>query len=253
MTKSTTAISSNSVLPAGPLPLYYQLQQAIRDRVAAGEWKPGDQIPTIRELCDVYGVSRITVDQALGILAREGILTRRQGKGVFVAAPKIEQGPLGLVSFTEEISRPGHMAGSRMLSLTREPATAEVAAALEISSSEPVVSLIRLRIADEQIMGLQQAYLPDRLFPGLADLTAPIDSLYRLLQERYHVIPTAATDTYEPICLERATATLLEARTGDAAFSVKRITHDQRGRVIEYVVSVLRGDRYKVVLQLQQP
>ncbi len=80
-----------------------------------------------------------------------------------------------------------------------------------------------------------------------------IDSLYRLLQERYHVIPTAVTDTYEPICLDRVTAALLCVRTGAPAFSVKRVTHDQRGRVIEYVVSVLRGDRYKVILRLQHP
>jgi GntR family transcriptional regulator len=235
------------------LPLYHQLQQAIRDRIAAEEWKPGDQIPTIRELCDLYGVSRITVVQALGVLAQEGLLTRRQGKGVFVAVPKIEQGPVALMSFTEEMTSRGHVAASRTVSLTRESATPAVASKLELTPDELVVSLRRLRIADGQTMGVQQVYLPERLFPGLADVTEPIDSLYGLLEERYDVIPTAATDTYEPICLDRVTAALLEGRTGDPAFSVERITRDQHGRVFEHVVSVLRGDRYKVVLQLQHP
>ncbi len=242
-----------TALRNGPVPLYHQLQQAIRDRVAAGEWAPGDQIPTIRELCALYGVSRITVAQALSTLVQEGLLTSHQGKGVFVAVPKIEQGPVRLVSFTEEIARRGHTAVSRPLRMARALATADVAARLELSPGDPIVVLERLRLADGQPMGTQKAHLPERFFPGLADVAEPIDSLYRLLQERYGVVPTIATDTFEPISVDRATAALLEVRPGAPAFSVERVTRDQRSRLIEYVVSVLRGDRYKVVLTLERP
>src|ERR671936_968380 len=133
------------LLLAGPAPLYYQLQQAVRDRIAAGEWRPGDQIPTIREFGQIYGVSRITVVQALHSLAREGLLTRRQGKGVFVAESKIEQGPVRLLSFTDDITRRGQRPASRTLSLRREPASAEVAARLELAPGDGVLVLERLR------------------------------------------------------------------------------------------------------------
>ncbi|TME93444.1 MAG: GntR family transcriptional regulator [Chloroflexi bacterium] len=207
---------------AGPAPLYYRLQQAVRDRIAAGEWCPGDQIPTIREFGETYGVSRITVVQALHGLAREGLLTRRQGKGVFVAEPKIEQGPIRLLSFTDDITRRGHRPSTRMLDVRRERASPELASRLEL------------------------------LVPGLAD-TQPIESLYRLLRDRYSIVPARATETFEPIVLDRETARLLSVAPGSPAFAVERITRDRANRAFEFVKSTMRGDRYKVVLELVAP
>src|SRR5229473_8560762 len=89
-------------LPGGRAPLYTRLRQALHERVTSGEWRPGEQIPTIRQLGELYGVSRITVVQALDSLAREGILIRWQGKGVFVGQPMPGQPRMPLLSFTEE-------------------------------------------------------------------------------------------------------------------------------------------------------
>ncbi len=241
-----------SLLTNRPLPLYHQLQQALTERIERGEWQPGDQLPTIRELCQQYGVSRMTVVQALSLLSQKGLVTSQQGKGIFVAQPKIEHGPVGLVSFTEEITRRGYTPSSRVLSLRQEPAGVEVADRLQIAPGDSVCVIERLRIADDLPMGVQRAYLPERLFPGLASVTEPIESLYRLLQERYGVAPTAATESYEPALADRATAALLEIRPGSPVFVVERLTRDQRNRVIEWVSSVLRGDRYKVVLRLER-
>jgi len=237
---------------AGPAPLYYRLQQAVRDRIAAGEWCPGDQIPTIREFGETYGVSRITVVQALHGLAREGLLTRRQGKGVFVAEPKIEQGPIRLLSFTDDITRRGHRPSTRMLDVRRERASPELATRLELSTGDPVIVLDRLRLADVEPMGVQHAFLPERLVPGLAD-TQPIESLYRLLRDRYSIVPARATETFEPIVLDRETARLLSVAPGSPAFAVERITRDRANRAFEFVKSTMRGDRYKVVLELVAP
>jgi GntR family transcriptional regulator len=239
-----------SVLPlAGPMPLYYRLQQALNDRIAAGEWRPGQQIPTIRELGDTYRVSRITVVQALQNLAREGLLRRRQGKGVFVAEPKIEQGPVRLLSFTDDITRRGHRPESRTLSARREAASPELAARLNVTPGEPVLLLERLRLADGEPMGVQRAFLPERLVPGLVD-TRRIQSLYRLLRDRYGLIPSWATETFEPVVVDRKTARLLGVTSGSPAFGVERITRDQANRTFEFVSSVMRGDRYKVLLKL---
>ena len=242
-----------SPLPlVGPAPLYFRLQQAVRDRIAAGEWRPGQQIPTIRELGETYGVSRITVVQALHSLAREGLLTRRQGKGVFVAEPKIEQGPVRLLSFTDDITRRGHRPASRTLNLRTEPSTPEVAERLELRAGESVTVIERLRLADEEPMGFQRVFLPARLFPGIADYE-PIHSLYQLLRDRYGVAPKRATETFEPVVVDRGLARLLGVSAGSPAFAVERITRDQANRPFEYVRSTMRGDRYKVLLELVAP
>lgn len=251
----STGPATRAVTPlvSGPIPLYHQLRQALRDRIAAGEWHPGDQVPTIRELCHLYGVSRITAIQALGALAHEGVLARKQGKGTFVAEPKIEHGPVRLLSFTEDITRRGHVPGSRILELARIPASQTIAARLQVARGDAVVLLRRLRLTDGKPMGVQNAYLPDDFFPGLAEVREPIDSLYRLLDTRYGVVPTKATEAYEPIVVDNDTASLLGVRRGAPAFSVERLTRDQRNRLVEFTVSVLRGDRYKVVLDLAGP
>src|SRR5438445_7206133 len=110
-------------LPGGRAPLYARLRQAIRDRITSGEWRPGDQIPTIRQLGELYGVSRITVVQALEMLAREGLLMRWQGKGVFVGEPRAAEPRIPLLSFTEETMARGATPSSRTLRLRLEPAT----------------------------------------------------------------------------------------------------------------------------------
>ncbi len=236
----------------GPVPLYHQLRRIVRERIASGEWQPGQQIPTIRELCDMYGVSRMTVVQALATLDQEGLLTRRQGKGVFVAGPRIEHGPVRLTSFTEESQRRGHIPDSRTLASRIESASREIATRLEVAAGEPLVVLERLRLADGEPMGIQTAYLPERYFPGLADSAQPVDSLYRLMQERFGIVPTEAMDTYSAVRLDRSTAELLGVKPTSAAFSVERVSRDQHNRVVEYVLSTFRGDRYKVVLHLQR-
>src|SRR5919204_5771961 len=102
-------------LPGGRAPLYSRLRQALRERVTSGEWRPGDQLPTISQLGELYGVSRITVVQALDALAREGLLVRWQGKGVFVSQPRFEAPRAPLLSFSEEAAQRGQTPGSRTL------------------------------------------------------------------------------------------------------------------------------------------
>src|SRR5512134_2273115 len=108
------------MLPRSPIarnhsavPLYVRVREAIRDRIAAGEWKPGDLIPAESKLLDVFAVSRATIRQALLELVREGLLVRKQGRGTFVATRKIVERLPQLVSFSEEMRREGLRASTR--------------------------------------------------------------------------------------------------------------------------------------------
>ena len=239
-------------LPGGRAPLYSRLRQAIRDRVASGEWRPGDQIPTIRQLGELYGVSRMTVVQALDPLAHEGVLIRWQGKGIFVGQPRAAQPRIQLLSFTEETVARGATPSSRTLRLRLEPATPGLMARFDLKPYERVVLLERLRLVNGSPLSLQQAYLPEHCVPGLVEQREPIESLYQVLANTYGVLPTNALESYEPIHLSPDQARLLETRPGAPAFHVDRTTSDQHGRTIEFVTSVVRGDRYAVRLHLSR-
>src|SRR5258708_2553502 len=156
-------------LPGGRAPLYTRLRQALRDRVVSGEWRPGDQIPTIRQLGELYGVSRITVVQALDALAHEGVLIRWQGKGIFVGQPRAAEPCIPLLSFTEETVARGATPGSRMLRLRLETATPGLLARLDLKPHERVVLLERLRLVDGSPLAVQQAYLPEHFVPRLVE------------------------------------------------------------------------------------
>src|SRR5712692_9461218 len=164
---------SATPLPGGRAPLYTRLRQAIRDRVASGEWRPGDQIPTIRQLGELYGVSRITVVQALDTLAHEGVLIRWQGKGIFVGQPRAAEPRIPLLSFTEETVARGATPTSRTLRLRLEPATPGLLARLDLQPHEGVVLLERLRLVNGSPLALQRAYLPRHIVPDMLERTEP--------------------------------------------------------------------------------
>src|SRR5438874_11683151 len=195
-------------LPGGRAPLYSRLRQALRDRVTSGEWRPGDQIPTIRQLGSLYGVSRITVVQALDALAREGMLLRWQGKGVFVGQPRVDDMHGPLRSFSENALRTGKAPGARVLSLRREAASPHVRERLLLTSDERVVVLERVRLLDGAPVAIQAAYLPE---PVARDLTVPLESLYVTLADRYGLLPTSGTETFSVGLLTPEHAQLLEA------------------------------------------
>src|SRR5690349_19645318 len=117
-------------LSAGPTPLYDQLKEILRQEIAKGAYRPEEQLPSETQLVQRYNISRTTVRQALNDLVNEGILYRRQGKGTFVAPPKIEQELVRLTDFVEDMAQAGLNPSSKVISLTEEAASPEVAATL---------------------------------------------------------------------------------------------------------------------------
>ncbi len=234
-----------------PVPLHYQVRQFVLDRLETGQWAVGSQIPTEQQLSALFRVSRATVVRALTELVRDGILERRQGKGTFVASPRLLHGPFELKSFTEEHSERGLVAHSQVLECREEPGSATVCERLRIAVDEPVIRLRRLRWAGRDTMGIQEAFLPAARVPNFLDhrdlLTG---SLYQLLQSHYHLEPHRAIETFEPIVLDDEAAALLKGPSNRLAFLVERVTFDAAGQPMEYVQSKMRGDRYRYSMEL---
>jgi len=233
-----------------PLPLYYQLQEVLRSGIARGEWHQGQRIPTETELCARYRVSRITVRQAVTALVNEGLLYRSRGRGTYVAVPRVSHVVSELVSFTEEMTQRGLVATSRLLEVRVEEPSERFREPLGLGDGEKVIRIKRLRLGDGEPMALQTAYLSHDRFRNLEAQLREDSSLYRVLEEKFGVRLTRAYEVYRPIILGRQLADLLNVPPKSAAFDVERTTFDIENRPIEFVVSILRGDRLQLTLEL---
>jgi GntR family transcriptional regulator len=236
-----------------PVPLYHQVKTRILREIEAGHWRTNERLPTEDDLSARFKVSKITVRQALRELSQIGVIRREQGRGTFVQPPPVQQGPRELTSFTDEMRRHGIVASSQVLECGASTATADIAARLDIPSTEPVFRLRRLRLADGTPMGLQTACIPMSLVPGITDLSFVGVSLYDVLADRYSLYPASASETYVAVSITADDAQWLKLPAGSPAMAAERVTCLADGRRLEYVQSIMRGDRYKIVLDLVKP
>ena len=234
-----------------PLPLYHQLKDVILARIDSGEWQFGMQVPSERELCDQFQISRITVRQALNELASEGRLTRDQGRGTFVAHPRIEQRLTRLTGFTQDMQLRNQQPGAAVLEVAVMRAPATVAHHLQLSATQrQVVLLRRLRTANGEPMAVETAHLNERLCRGLAQEDLNNKSLYGLLAERYGIVPTRAEQQFTAVACPKTEARLLNVRVGDPILHVHRTTFSQHNQPFETVESFYRGDKYVFYAEL---
>jgi GntR family transcriptional regulator len=233
-----------------PVPLYHQLKTILLERVKNGELKANDKLPSEDEIAEQYGISKATVRQAIGELAIEGLIRREQGRGTYVSEQKIEQGPRALTGFTEEMRKRGLCSTSKVLKQRVIKASSDVAERLGINEGEQVFELTRLRLADGEPMGLQTALIPLALAPGLSEEHFESASLYEILETKYGLVASRAQETHTAILLESREAKLLKAKLGAPALAAERVTYLADRRPFEMVHSVMRGDRYKIILDL---
>jgi GntR family transcriptional regulator len=211
----------------------------------------GEAIPSERRLSSDLGVSRLTVRAALDDLVRDGYLVRRHGSGTFVSEPKIAQ-QLTLTSFSEDMRRRGMVPGSRTIELRAIHAGAELGRALNVSPDARVVLIRRLRLADGEPMALETLHVPARLVPRLTRELLENASFYELLEERYGVVIASGEQSIEPTVTSEEESALLGVPLHSPAFLFERTSRTSSGETVEFVRSLYRGDRYRLVAELSQ-
>lgn len=212
----------------------------------------GAALPTERELCERYEVSRGTVRSVLQRLETEQRIYRRQGRGTFVAQAKIEQ-RLGLTSHTEEMRASGLRPSSKLIDVSRLAAPPDVAAPLELPANSEVLKIERLRLADGDPIALEVLYLNAERFDGITASLGEDVSVYQLLYSEYGVELASAEETIEAVMAGPREARLLGCVMPTALLQLTRLTVDSRGRPVEYVRSVYRADRFRFRQRLQRP
>lgn len=223
--------------------MYYQLEQIVLDRIKSGVWPPNTAIPSERELSEQFGVSRMTVRQALLDLTRNGMLRREIGVGTFVAEPRITQRLTRLTGFSEDMRARGKQPSTRVLSLAMSPATPVAAEMLGIELGSEVLVAERLRLADDEPMAVEISHLS---FAGFRTLSAADleGSLYALLSQRFNIVPTRARQRITAAVSDKRESELLGLKRGTPVLRLRRVTFDQSDRRFEYVESTYRSDKY---------
>jgi GntR family transcriptional regulator len=234
----------------GTVPKYYELRQWLRQHIDGLE--PGTPVPPERKLSEQFNISRMTVRQALHDLAVEGRIVRMQGRGTFVATPKVTQ-HLQLTSYTEDMTAQGLRPGSRIIDVTVTEAEADVADRLGIDEEAPVTRVERVRYANGEPMAVETVYLDHTLFHGIGELLLEGRSLYAILEERFGVIPVEGEETIETVLAPPAASRLLGTDSTTPMLLLTRSSRDAAGRPVEYVRSLYRGDRFRLAARLSRP
>ncbi|WMX43617.1 GntR family transcriptional regulator [Streptomyces roseicoloratus] len=224
-----------------------RVRKAILELVEAR--RPGDAIPSERVLCARLGVSRPTLRAAVDELVVAGLLVREHGRGMFVAEEKITQ---ELVSDRSAFSLPpaGGVWTSRLLELRTLPAGARVGRRLRVSPTAEIRYAARLRLVDGSPMAIEHLHIRADLVPDLTGEDLEQGDLYEHLRDRHGIQVGEAVQSIEPTVVTRAEADLLDVPEFSPALLFERLTMDTRDRPVEYVHSLYRGDRYRIVSRL---
>lgn len=232
-----------------PVALYYQLKEILVDKIKNNEWEIDSKIPTERELCDLYKVSRITVRQALKELDDEGFLYRKQGKGTFVTAPKIEQRLSKFYSFSEEIRNMGYTPSTKAIEFKK--VTIDENIAKHFNEKVSVVYCIkRLRLANNEPFAIETSYIPCDLCPGMTADEVTAKGLYNTMKTMYNLIPNEAIETFEAVIINPGDALHLHVSKNSPGLLLERTTYANQ-RIVEFCHGIIRGDRYKYQVVLK--
>ncbi len=234
----------------GDAPAHSRIERWLAEAMSDGRLGTGDRLPPESDLATAFGVSRMTLRQALGALARSGHVHRQRGRagGTFVARPRIECDLTGLPGFTEQMRRARVRAGASIVRCRIIEPPPGVARALCLSGVDEVYEVVRVRSADREPLALEETYLSAARFPGLLDhrLTG---SLYSLMKRHYETVPHTAQEWLEPVVADAEQARLLGAEEGAALMLVTRTAYDQEGEPVEHAYDRYRADRTRIALR----
>jgi len=228
-----------------PIPVYYQLKNDLTSKIAKGVWKSGDCIASERELCEIYGVSRMTIRQAVGELVQEGVLLRIKGKGTFVCEQKLKQ--QDMMSFTEIIKKTGNELVTEVL----EFSTIETPEDFEdIFTLDNLYKIKRKRIVDKECVALETVYIPVD-YCGYIDKDMLNGSLFKIL-EKFGYIVDYSTSSISAIIINEELKEIFEVDQEVPMLKVISKTYDNKDKMIFLEEAIYRSDKYLLEVNISR-
>lgn len=231
-------------------PNYKRIVRLLEAKIQSGDYPPGHRLPPERELCELFGVSRITARQALAELAQRKLVVRNQGQGTFVAKSRIESSLLGFFSISEALKADGKLVSTRVISAELTAPAADEAAALQSAANAKVFRLTRLRFVDGEPYALETSAMAAERFADLGRFDFGARSLYDVLAREYGTQLVRARETLAPVMLSGEQAGLLQVGIDQPALRLSRTTYDRGNVATEAAMALIRGDRCQLLFEL---
>ncbi len=231
------------------IPLYLQLMDKLIMKIEQQDYEEHEKLPSEREFCEIYGLSRITVRQALQELALEGYIYKLHGKGTFIAPKTFNQHLVKLYSFTEEMKKVGKTPTTKVLEFNEIVADDRLASKMNLAPLDEVFQVIRLRLANDEPLMYETSYLPKKVFPQLAEKDFVERPMYDIFYNDYQVGVTKAVENFSAISVRNEESVHLNMVTNQPAMLIKRNAY-HNDILIEYTISIVRGDKFDYTVEL---
>lgn len=205
--------------------------------------KPGDHLPSERELCETWGCNRMTFRAAVKRLVAENKLVMVPAKGNFVAPEKLERYLQDLTSFSDFVMQKGFTIENRLVNSCILPASEKMSEKLNVPVGSDIFELVRLRIVNHAPISLETAQIPCQKFNGIQKYDFERLSLYSVLERKYSVIFGGGTEEISITFADAKEAEVLQVNEGEALFYLKGLTWGENNEPVEIIKSVSRIDR----------
>ena len=246
-----TLLQEDAIDFKSAIPFYYQLQQCLEAKIKSGLWPSGQKLPSEKNLCEHFGVSRTVVRQALNELLSNNLIETQKGRGSFVATPKHTWQLMQTLSgFQENTVAQGQAIRTQVLAMELVPASGEIAEYLQLAVGELVTMLKRLRFVDGEPIVVVTTYIPEKLCPNLVAEDFGEVSLYTLLATKFNLAIAEGIRTIEAVNATPELAELLQLEEGAALSLLRSVGWLEDGTPLEYYVAWHRGDRSRFQVRL---
>jgi GntR family transcriptional regulator len=234
-----------------PLPLYVQIRDSLRRQILDGTYQVHERLPSENDMMNVFGVSRITIRQALRDLHNEGLVFSAQGKGTFVSKPKAVQNVQRLEGFGEAMAAQGYEASARVLSIQQLKAPKAVAASLDLQPGDEVIEVKRVRYLNRSPVCIENSYFPMDIGRRMFSLDLSGD-IFPMLENLFGIPLGGADISLDSILADDEAQQYLSIKTGEAILRVERLTHNRDGRPIDFEYLCYRGDSFKYQFRIDR-
>lgn len=239
--KTASKVDGNSHIP-----LYSQIAGLLLTAINEGHYREGEKLPTEIELCDVYGVSRITARKAIQELALLGRVERKQGKGTFVLPPQVSMYAMAMDGFGGFAAHSSGVSTRRIISKRFDDATEKEANWLSIEPGTAIQELVRSFSLEGVPIMLDRALYSAVRYPGLVEEVREGDSTYQLLWDRFKSRASAVDKEITYTVARPEEATLLQCNIGEPLFFINKTVYGEAGQIIHHAISLVVASRVKL-------
>jgi len=225
------------------IPIYTQLEEAIQEKIRKKEYLPGEELPTERELTELFGVSRMTIRQAISNLVHKGILFKIRGKGTFVSKEVIDK-KLEIESFSDDMIKRGFLPGSKIIKFEKINPSEEIKKKLELLQGEKIYFLNRLRLANNEPIAIEYCYLPEKFYPNIIKYNMTNCSLYTIMKEEYNIHFNYMKQSMRALNLVKIDAEMLIGKRKGVGLISERLMYNIEEVPIEFTKTIYNAERY---------